>query len=560
MTEPLVDDRGVDPFVELQALAGAYAERTLQQDAAFLSEQARSRALAIAVLGQFKRGKSSLLNALLKMHILPTGRLPLTGVVTRVLYSPDALSAVVWYHDGRSESIDASRVARYVTENQNPANELGVERVDLYVPADLLKGAILVDTPGIGSAYLHNTQAAHAVVGRIDLALFVTGPEPPITQEELDFLKEISEFAERIIVVISKIDRAAGGEEEIVRFTRRMISQTLPLEVRIFAVDAINPDERLDDMRDTITQILKNEGRAVLQRARERRIERIAEGIRRGLELRRAALLLPEQMRDAARARFAELVVEVQERADDVLHTIDRFPAEEIQAIDDLLASFYDAALADVTAEVAAFAEKSAAQGERALHARFATIEELWSDRVYAQMRAHLDAREGIVTRRTAELAAQFLQAGCQALGLQSAPAQTDIEFGKREAISRMAGPMPTTGLELVAGGLVAALPGRLRAQALRYRFLRMVPELLDRTRGRVRSAALEYLTNWRYVYRAQVLQRLAEARSVVEDAFAHASRASDQDQVRARLSQIEDGARRLQWTLAGIPGGRSQQ
>jgi ABC-type uncharacterized transport system ATPase component len=40
----------------------------------------------IAVLGQFKRGKSSLLNAIIGRDLLPTGILPLTSVITVVRY------------------------------------------------------------------------------------------------------------------------------------------------------------------------------------------------------------------------------------------------------------------------------------------------------------------------------------------------------------------------------------------------------------------------------------------------------------------------------------------
>lgn len=550
MRDPLLVDGTKDPIEELRRLARAYGERTVREDAEFIAEQFETQAVSIAVLGQFKRGKSTLLNALLGCDLLPTGRLPVTGIVTRLRYSQRPVASVR-YVDGRDNTIDVSGIGLYVTEEHNPGNRLGVQRVDVEFPCDLLRNAILVDTPGIGSTLVHNTQAAHEVIGRIDLALFVTGPEPPITQEEVEFLRKVREFADRVLVVIAKIDRAGDGAQEIIGFTRRMVAQVLPPDAQVFSVDSLHADERVVALRAVVANIVNEEGEHVLRRGRDRRVARVAAAIRQSLDLRRAALLLPRQERERARARFADLVVEVQERADDLVHAIDRFPNEELAAVDDSLQHLYDAARQTVGQEMPALADKRPDEAERELYARIAEIEREWSDSVYLQVREHIDAREESIVRRTTELERQFLHAGCEALGLQQAPSTSDIAFGKRQAVSRMSGPMPTTGLEIVAGGLVMALPAPLRAQALRKRFIRLAPDLLDRARGRVRSAVLEYLTNWRYAYRVEVAQCLAEARLVVEDAFAQASQPQTDDATRAKVEGLETDFSRLERALS---------
>ncbi|MDH2910803.1 MAG: dynamin family protein [Candidatus Eremiobacteraeota bacterium] len=77
----------------LVRLAHEYGGAALRAEVGFIVEGATSKRAAVAVLGQFKRGKSMLVNALLGNNILPIGKLPLTGVPTRVLYGEPALGA-----------------------------------------------------------------------------------------------------------------------------------------------------------------------------------------------------------------------------------------------------------------------------------------------------------------------------------------------------------------------------------------------------------------------------------------------------------------------------------
>jgi hypothetical protein len=541
--------------VVLLDLARVYAEHDVQLDAAYLADQTESKAIAIAAVGQFKRGKSTLLNALLGADVLPMGRLPLTGVVTRLRYGDDP-QAVVHYLDGRRETVPIARLADYVTEESNPENERGVERVDAVMPLPLLRHAMLVDTPGIGSTLLRNTQTAHEAIGRIDLALFVTGPEPPITQDEADFLAKLRTFAERIFVIVTKIDRAGNSVPEILRFTDRLVTQALGQTVPMFALDgnaalaaaiAHHDDPRLEELRSAINAEVDQNGSQLFGRSREKRIKRIGARIIQSLELRRAALLLPRQERARARKRFAELAAEIQERAEDLVHAVDRFPDDEMRRVDVLLGELADRAAEVIHDEIDALAAKPFSEAERALYSRIATIEQAWSDAVAASLESQIGQRESSVSLRVTELEERFLKAGCEALGLQSVSFTREVlAFGKRQAVSRMAGPFPTTGLEIITGGLAAMLPGVLGAQALRWRLAGLVPQLLDRSRGRIRSAALEYLNDWRHSYRARIVQRLAEARRVVEDAFIKASEPSDDKTARDYLEHLARDQERL--------------
>ncbi len=539
---------------DLAALARIYGDTLLQQDAAFVAEQAVGQTASVAVLGQFKRGKSTLLNALLAENVLPTGRLPLTGVMTRIRYGETA-SLTVHYDDGREIAADLLDLPAYVTEERNPRNRLGVTYVDVALPLPLLHDMLLIDTPGIGSTLTHNTRTAQEASERVDLALFVTGPEPPITSEELAFLREVQGLADRVIVVVAKIDVVPDAEPEVLAFTRSVVSEALDRDIPLHAVNGTRPDERIDALREAITQAVTENGRMLARRSRARRVQRLASRIRSSMELRRAAALLPVETRNRARLVFAELADEIDERGTDLIRAIEQFPSEELVSIDTLLDTLVEQAAPVMRGEIEGFVARGPAQGERELHARIAEHEAMWSAQVSSCLERRIDKRKRSMLRLLTELERRFVEAGNKALGLEWDETSDDDrqEFGAREAATRMSGPVPTTGLELVTGGILATLPGPLRSRALRKRFHALAIELLDRSKGRIRSAAVRYLLEWRLANVVLVRDRLAGARKLVEDAFADANDGSDETKAGLRVREIERDERILDAIVAAF-------
>jgi predicted GTPase len=167
--------------------------------------------LQVAVLGQFKRGKSTFINALLGIAVLPSAVVPATAIPTFIAWGP-ALLIRVTYQDSRpadefrpatpSEAQEALR--QWVTEEGNPKNRRGVKRVDLRLPANILRaGMVVIDTPGIGSTLQHNTDTALQVLPECDAALFILSADPPITQAELAYLAQVQRHAVRVFFVLN---------------------------------------------------------------------------------------------------------------------------------------------------------------------------------------------------------------------------------------------------------------------------------------------------------------------------------------------------------------------
>jgi GTP-binding protein EngB required for normal cell division len=203
----------------------------------------------LAVLGQFKRGKSTLLNALLGEAVLPTAVIPVTAIPTFVR-SGQRLKARVYFQDKRepkeATAVSADRLADFlagfVTEIRNPGNCLGVLQVDVFYPGSILsKGVVLIDTPGVGSMFRHNTEAALNLLPQCDAALFLVSADPPITEVEIEFLRQVQSKVQRLFFILNKMDYLDNGERQsALLFLRMVLTEQvgLPADTPVFCVSA----------------------------------------------------------------------------------------------------------------------------------------------------------------------------------------------------------------------------------------------------------------------------------------------------------------------------------
>ncbi|MDD3581394.1 MAG: dynamin family protein [Desulfobacca sp.] len=205
-----------------------------------LLDKLRQNRFHLVVLGAFKRGKSTLINALLGDQILPTAIIPLTSVVTILSYG-DRLTIEVRFHNGQRRQISQGELVDYITEKGNPGNRKGVQEVEITYPSEYLKdGVRIIDTPGVGSVYSHNTEVAYNYLPQVDAAVFVVTVDPPLSAAEHEFLRDIRDYVHKLFFVLNKIDYVAEAERrEALEFTAQVLQTELAAEqVKIFPMSA----------------------------------------------------------------------------------------------------------------------------------------------------------------------------------------------------------------------------------------------------------------------------------------------------------------------------------
>ncbi len=204
-----------------------------------LREKIQNNVFNLVVLGQFKRGKTTLINALLGAEILPTAVVPLTSIATVLKYG-GILNVKVYFNDGREIEINADEIPKYVTEKGNPKNEKDVKEVVITYPSSYLKdGVRLIDTPGVGSVYEHNTDVAYQYLPKSDAALFLLSVDQPVSKAELDFLKDVREYSNKIFFLQNKADYVDNEDlKESISFSKKVIEECMGFEVKIFPISA----------------------------------------------------------------------------------------------------------------------------------------------------------------------------------------------------------------------------------------------------------------------------------------------------------------------------------
>jgi GTP-binding protein EngB required for normal cell division len=194
----------------------------------------------LAVVGQFNRGKSSLMNALLGVEKLPTGILPLTSVITTVAYGET--ERVLLQREGWTfpQEIRLDELASYVTQRGNPGNEKRVTFAEIQLPHELLRlGVHFIDTPGIASAIRANTLTTRQFVPEIDAAILVTSFESPLAETELDFLRELRESVRKVFIVVNKHDLVPPAERmPVAGSIREELEAAFGERVDVFTVSA----------------------------------------------------------------------------------------------------------------------------------------------------------------------------------------------------------------------------------------------------------------------------------------------------------------------------------
>jgi len=288
-----------DRITALSQIAGEVGAVDIVAAAVALNERLAEGRFYVACVGQFKRGKSTLLNALIGEPVLPVGVVPITTAVTVVRFGDERHARVCV--GNRWQEIGVDDLDAYVSEEQNPANEKGVSLLEVFVPHPLLaSGMCLVDTPGIGSVITANTETTRAFVPHIDAALIVIGADPPISGEELNLIEEVSRGVPELIVALNKADRYTEKERrEGIAFARKVLAQRLGKLLQIFEVSAVErlatggPTRDWEGLEHALGTLASTAGTELVQRAERRGCALLKQRLLHEIDEQHAALVRP---------------------------------------------------------------------------------------------------------------------------------------------------------------------------------------------------------------------------------------------------------------------------
>lgn len=176
-------------------------------------EQAGRPDTQIVAIGEFKQGKSSLVNALVNVNICPVDDDIATAVHTIVRYGDEKKAhalvrpAANPEAEGRRIEIDFDEVRNYATELGRNDPSIVVQGVEIEIPRKLLgDGVILVDTPGAGGLGSAHAAAGLGAISVADAAIFISDASQEYTRAEMDYLAQAIDMCPSAVCVMTKID------------------------------------------------------------------------------------------------------------------------------------------------------------------------------------------------------------------------------------------------------------------------------------------------------------------------------------------------------------------
>ena len=223
----------------------------------------------ILVCGEFKRGKSTFVNALIGRKVCPTDTDICTSTVTCIKYG-EGVKATRLYGDFsnlKTQEIDFDDIERYTVGSAEEIDNTVCIELELPLP-ELQKGLTIIDTPGVGGLDPRHAALTNFFLPRADITLFMTDVSEPLTTTELNYFKEkVLKYARYSAVIVNKADLKEEKQvEEIKQDTLNKIVSYTQLEAQnlhilsVSSADCIREETNMGNfpaLRQLIEQLVK---------------------------------------------------------------------------------------------------------------------------------------------------------------------------------------------------------------------------------------------------------------------------------------------------------------
>ncbi|WP_226675751.1 dynamin family protein [Rossellomorea aquimaris] len=229
----------------------------------------------VVVVGEFKNGKSTFINALLQESLLPVDVTPTTATINAVMWGEER-RLEVHKSDQTVEKLALTQDAleKYVAEKDFDPDTIRYLKISMPAPLLANKNVVLVDTPGVNDLNSHRSDVTYQFIPKADVVLFMLDMTAPVKGTEKEFLQEtlLKEGLERIIFLANFKDLVDEEEvEEVLTFTKNRLADILGYEdVKIYPIAA---QDAIDAMEDDDSDLHEWSGLPQVQSVIEKEME-----------------------------------------------------------------------------------------------------------------------------------------------------------------------------------------------------------------------------------------------------------------------------------------------
>jgi len=550
-------------LLHIASLAEQFNDHQIKDDARSAAERIAEGRFYVACVGQFKRGKSTLLNALIGEPILPSGVVPVTSVPTILRFGED-YGARVRLDSGEWTEIAIAEIEQYVSETQNPQNSKGVAALEVFVPSPLLaEGMCFVDTPGLGSVFAGNTAATHAFIPHIDAAIVVIGADPPIAGDELALVETVSKQVPDLLFVLNKADRVTEAERTAaISFARHVLETRLRRPIPyIFEISALEQLARSSRRRewarlvDSLALLAQQSGHQLVRDAADRCVRRLSSQLLRVVKEERDALTRPFEESERRIGQLREMVAHAEQCLNDLAHLLSGEQQRLSNTFADrrhlFLKSVHQAAHRELDEALKSLPRTAGPRYRRSAMKAAQDVGRLHVMPWLESEKGHAEEAYRRIAKRFADLANDFLSRVCS-FGIELAylPKEVNAEqdFRTRSAFrfyEFIEVAMPASPVRYVADLVLGSIRAHVALDADAREFLDL---LLQTNSERVRNDLEQRVTESRRHLEAEIRSMLRELNGVAERALtrARSAHATGSIAVESSLKRLADAETEL--------------
>ena len=205
----------------------------------------------LVVAGDFKRGKSMLVNALLGTEVVPSSVTPETVTINEISYG-DELKVEAVLKNRRRMTLAHEELSRERLEELVASLPGEVDHIEIKVPSELVRGVTIVDTPGLGDLMAEFDERVADYLMNADAIVFVVSALAPLSMDERDFLVSsvIPQNFSRVLVALNMADALETDEdEERVRSLTLERTREISDKIFVYPVSALDELCRVTDRR-----------------------------------------------------------------------------------------------------------------------------------------------------------------------------------------------------------------------------------------------------------------------------------------------------------------------
>ena len=319
-----------------------------QRDVSKLRVRLQSDNFKVFVMGEFKRGKSTFINALLGQKVLPAYAIPCTAIINEVKWGEQPRAVLHWLAsgDGKSKApqeVPVDKIDQYVVIKESKSGHFGgqqviyanpYERVELFWPLEICQdGVEIIDSPGLNED-VQRQEITLEYLKTVDIVLFTIACDFPVSSSEMQVLETIKDAGhEYIFFVCNRINMITTDERQMVmdRCMSMLSPYTKEGDKCVFFINAKGAlDGRLSDdsyqIEDSHITLLEEKLKTFLATERGR-VKLLRPAIELRSSLREALRTLPEREQllhtDLAKIQERYTVVEAElRRLEEIRHQI----------------------------------------------------------------------------------------------------------------------------------------------------------------------------------------------------------------------------------------------